>query len=142
MKKNFLLLIFTILSVKASPQKDTTKHINVPISDSVYTKVDTKASLGGGVSKWREYLIQSLNPAIPPDRGAPAGTYIVYVQFIVHKDGKISDINPLTKHGYGMEEECIKIIRKSPKWIPAQVNGEKVNSYYKQPFTFEVQIGQ
>jgi len=140
MKKIFLLLVLVILNFCVWSQQDTTKPVNIPISDSIYSKVDIEASFPGGVSKWRQYLEQSLNPAIPLNRGAPAGTYTVIVQFIVNKDGKISDIKPLTKHGFGMEDQAIKAIRTGPKWIPAQVNGVKVNSYRKQPFTFQFEI--
>jgi hypothetical protein len=29
-----------------------------------------------------------------------------------------SDITPLTKFGYGLEEEAIRVIKKSDKWVP------------------------
>ncbi|MBC7873898.1 MAG: energy transducer TonB, partial [Ferruginibacter sp.] len=41
-------------------------------------------------------------------------------------------------HGYGMEEEAIKVIKKGPKWEPAVQNGRQVKAYRKQPITFQV----
>jgi protein TonB len=64
---------------------------------------------------------------------------MVVVQFIVAKDGTVSDIKALTRYGYGMEQEVVRIIKKSPKWSPAQQNGRTVNAYRKQPITFVVQ---
>ena len=46
-------------------------------------------------------------------------TYTVVVRFIVSRDGSISDVVAETKHGYGMEAEAMKIIKKGPKWTPA-----------------------
>lgn len=63
---------------------------------------------------------------------------MVVVQFIVDQKGTLSDIKALTAHGYGMEQEVIRVLKKSPKWLPAQVNGRKVKAYRKQPITFAV----
>jgi protein TonB len=60
------------------------------------------------------------------------------VQFIVDKQGNISDVKALTNHGYGMEEEAIRAIKRGPKWTPAIQNGRNVNAYRKQPITFVV----
>jgi protein TonB len=57
----------------------------------------------------------------------------------VDKGGNISDVKGLTKHGYGMEEEAIRVIKRGPKWTPAIQNGRNVNAYRKQPVTFVVQ---
>ncbi|HET9429556.1 MAG TPA: energy transducer TonB, partial [Chitinophagaceae bacterium] len=62
----------------------------------------------------------------------------VWVQFIVDKEGAISDVKALSNHGYGMEEEAVKVIRKGPAWIPAIQNGRAVKAYRKQPITFVV----
>lgn len=55
------------------------------------------------------------------------------------KDGTISDVAAETNHGYGMEQEAVKIIKKGPKWTPAIQNGRNVNAYRRQPITFVVQ---
>ena len=62
----------------------------------------------------------------------------VIAQFIVHKDGSLSDVKTLTNHGYGMEEEVIRLIKRGPKWEPAEQNGHKVTSYRRQPVTFVI----
>ena len=73
------------------------------------------------------------------DNGAPPGTYQVIVKFIVSKDGSISEVNAESKHGFGMEEEAVKIIKRGPKWTPALQNGRNVNAYRRQPITFIVE---
>ena len=60
------------------------------------------------------------------------------VQFIINKEGAITDIKPLTKYGFGMEEEVIRILKKSPQWVPAIQFGRNVKAYRKQPVTFMV----
>lgn len=106
--------------------------------NKIFEKVEIEASFKGGEAAWRKYLERSLNPNVPVDNGAPEGTYTVYVQFVVSKDGTISDVKALTNHGYGMEKEAVKVIQKGPAWVPAVQNGRSVNAYRKQPITFRV----
>ncbi|HMT75582.1 MAG TPA: energy transducer TonB, partial [Chitinophagaceae bacterium] len=85
-----------------------------------------------------QYLEKSLNTTVPVDNGAPAGKYTVILQFIVDKQGQPYDIRSLTNHGYGMEEEVMRVIKKGPNWTPAIQNGRPVKAYKKQPVTFLV----
>jgi protein TonB len=106
--------------------------------NSIWTSVEIEASFEGGLDAWARFLRKNLNSNAPIDNGAPAGSYTVIVQFIVDKQGNISDVKALTNHGYGMEEEAIRAIKRGPKWTPAIQNGRNVNAYRKQPITFVV----
>jgi protein TonB len=106
--------------------------------NKVFEKVEVEASFKGGEKEWKRYLERNLDANTPVDNGAPSGSYTVVVQFIVNKEGLISDVKAMTNHGYGMEEEATKIIRKGPPWIPAIQNGRSVKAYRKQPITFVV----
>ena len=128
--------------VQAPVEDKGTQVVEAPVikedENNVYNKVEVEASFPGGQTKWAKYLRDNLNANTPADNGAPPGTYQVVVRFIVSKDGSISDVQAETKHGYGMEEEAMKIIRKGPKWTPALQNGRNVNAYRRQPITFIV----
>ncbi len=54
------------------------------------------------------------------------------------KDGRIKDATAETKFGFGMEEEAIRVITKSPKWNNAIQMNRPVNAYRRQPITFMV----
>ncbi len=60
----------------------------------------------GGDTAGDTTLKKMLNSRVPVDSGAPAGMYTVLVQFIVDKNGSISDVKATTKHGFGMENEA------------------------------------
>ena len=107
--------------------------------NKVFDKVDIEASFPGGDSNWRQYLERNANGQVATDNGALEGTYTVVVQFVVDKEGNISDVRSLTNHGYGMEEEAMRVIKKGPKWNPAIQNGRQVKAYRKQPITFRVE---
>ncbi|HCY89130.1 MAG TPA: energy transducer TonB [Chitinophagaceae bacterium] len=129
--------------VQAPVEDKGTQVVEVPkVSDDenkIFTKVEVEASFPGGESAWRRYLQNNLNPNTPVDNGAPEGTYQVVVRFIVGRDGSISDVQAETSHGYGMEQQAMKIIKTGPKWTPAIQKGRNVNASRRQPITFVVQ---
>jgi protein TonB len=106
--------------------------------EEVFTKVEEEATFPGGAKAFREYLEKNLKANTPVKHRAPAGYYTVVVKFVVMKNGKISDIQPETNLGYGMEKEVVRIIKKSPDWLPAYQGGRPVNAYRRQPVTFVV----
>ncbi|HPH32195.1 MAG TPA: N-acetylmuramoyl-L-alanine amidase [Chitinophagaceae bacterium] len=117
------------------------KEANKPEEDKIFSKVEIEASFPGGSSAWRRYMERNLDASIPEKQKAPAGNYTVVIQFVVNLDGTVSDVRALTNHGYGMETEAIRAIKKGPKWLPAIQNGRKIVAYRKQPITFVVDNG-
>ena len=108
-------------------------------SDKVFIKVEIEAAFPGGDAAWRRYLEKNLQNFDPADNGAPNGMYTVRVQFVVDKEGKISNVTTLTHFGYGMEEIAIRVIKNGPKWTPAIQHGHNVKAYRTQPISFLVQ---
>jgi protein TonB len=113
---------------------DGTGIIDVPTEPDIFERVEIEAEFPGGVNKWRQYLERNLRV----DDQVPEGTYAVLIQFVVDKDGNISDVIALTDHGYGMEDEAKRVIKRGPKWNPAIQNGREVKAYRKQLITFQV----
>lgn len=103
-----------------------------------FQKVEIEATFKGGEKAWKAFLVKNLKAEVPVDRGAPEGIYTIILQFIVDKDGTISDLKTLTTHGFGMEEECLRLMKLSPNWEPAIQNGRIVKAYRKQPITFVI----
>jgi protein TonB len=106
--------------------------------NKIFDKTEINAMFPGGQREWQDFLVKNLNPNIPVDKGAPEGTYKVMLQFIVDRNGNISDLKPLTHFGYGMEEEVVRVMKLSPNWSPAIQNGKTVKAYTKQPITFAI----
>jgi protein TonB len=126
----------------AAPPPDEGKQVveapKVEDENKIFEKVEVEAEFPGGLSAWRRYLERNLNAQVPSDAGAPTGSYTVIVRFVVDKQGNISDVKAQTSHGYGMEEEAVRAIKRGPKWTPAIQNGRNVTAYRSQPITFVV----
>ena len=115
--------------VVEAPKKDDEDY------DKTFTKVEIESEYPGGDAAWRRYLLKSLQyPSDAQDNGIQ-GT--VVVQFIVDKEGMVSDVQAIS----GPEElrkEAERVIKKSGKWTPAVQNGRQVKSYKKQPIVFQL----
>jgi protein TonB len=130
------------LNIAVPPVIDQGKEIieeKKVIEPEIYEKVEVEASFPGGARAWENFLKRNLDANVPIDNSAPSGRYTVYIQFVVDKDGNVSDLKPITSHGFGMEQEAIRVLRKATKWTPANQNGKSVKAYRKQPITFVVE---
>lgn len=106
--------------------------------DKIFTVVEIPAHFPGGADGWRKYLERNLNRDIAVQNGAPLGTYIVQVSFVVDKSGFISDVKAQNDPGYGTKEEAIRVIKNGPNWEPAVQNGRNVNYRHVQNIVFVV----
>lgn len=128
-----LLSFLGFLSFAAKAQKDSSSG-----HDSVFTSVQVEAKFSNDPSAWSHFLMKNLNPDVPVNHGAHNGTYVVIMSFIVNKDGSIANIKAENDPGYGMVKEVTRVLKLSPKWVPATVNAQPVISRKKQPFAFQI----
>lgn len=117
----------------------TTQSVATPNEkyDKIFTKVDIPAEFPGGSNGWREYLQKNLRYPNKAIRKNIQG--IVRVQFLVDREGNISEVVALNDPGGGLAEESVRIIQNGPKWKPAQQNGRKVIYRHIQAITFLLQ---
>ena len=140
-----IIIILAILAAFSIPAKSqglywvvVKGNPSARVSDKIYEKVDVESSFQGGAAAWRTYCLQNLADKTAASHGAPRGVYTVIVKFIVWRNGAVSNVSAETNHGYGTENEAIRLITDGPKWVPATIGGRKVSSWRKQPVTFVV----
>lgn len=63
----------------------------------------------------------------------------VMVDFVIGKDGKVSDVRILKGLSPEIDAEVIKVVSASPKWKPGKVNGEKVRASLTIPVEFKLE---
>ena len=128
------------LGIVAPPVEDKGGVVAAPKveeEDKVFQKVEIEAQFPGGEGAWTKYITREINRYIDElQEAGKAGTCLV--QFIVDKEGNISEVEALTMKGSKLAEICVNAIKKGPKWTPAEQNGRKVKAYRKQPVTFQI----
>ena len=116
--------------VVEAPKKDEEDY------DKTFTKVEIESLYPGGPGAWLRYLNKNLHYPDDAINNEIQGT--VVVQFIVDKDGNVSDVTAISgPESGGLREEAVRVIKKSGKWTPAVQNGRQVKSYKKQPIIFK-----
>lgn len=62
----------------------------------------------------------------------------VIIDFIIEKDGKVSNVKVLRGVDPLLDDEAVKVISASPKWKPGRVGGEKVRTSMTVPVEFKL----
>ena len=101
--------------------------------DIPFGPVEIEAQFPGGAEAWQRYIRKAIMAQLNDFSDADYGTCIV--QFIVDKNGNVSDVKATTMMGTKLAEIAINAIRKGPGWTPAMQNGHYVNAYRLQPVT-------
>ncbi|MBL0359055.1 MAG: N-acetylmuramoyl-L-alanine amidase [Chitinophagaceae bacterium] len=130
--KNGIVLITTKKPASPTAQKNDA-------DDKIFTQVENEADFIGGREAWIKYLTSNLDGTIPVKEGWKPGKYNVIVEFIVDKEGNISEVKTANYQGTKTAAHCINLIQKGPKWKPAIQNDHPVKAYRKQPITFIVE---
>jgi periplasmic protein TonB len=100
---------------------------------------EIESEFPGGPRGWQQYLSKNLRyPAEAVDDEVMGQ---VNVAFIVKSDGNIEDPFIWRSADYFLDREAMRMIYKSPLWVPAQEFGRKVRSYKIQPIVFRLERG-
>lgn len=102
--------------------------------NEIYTAVEVPPSYPGGIDEFRKFVGRNFNPP-SVDRDLK-GT--VYVQFVVEKDGSLTDIQVARDLGYGTGAEAVRVLKRAKKWNPGVQNGRNVRVRYTLPIQINV----
>jgi len=103
--------------------------------DQIFTIVEDAASFPGGISAFYKYLKKSLKYPRQAQRMGVEGR--VFVQFIVERDGSLTDIQVVKGIGAGCDEEAVRVLQNSPKWKPGKQRGKAVRQKMIQNILFK-----
>jgi hypothetical protein len=112
---------------------------NFSIAQNIYSDTiiclnpEQKATFQGGMGAFGKFLIKNLRCPKEAARAGVGGK--IYVEFIVEKDSTISNFNVLKSVGLGWDEEVIRVLKLSPKWIPAKDKSKSVRSKFTLPIS-------
>jgi periplasmic protein TonB len=123
-----------IPSDNPSTGKGSDVAVTTPVipNNNVVTTVslDEMPEYPGGISKFYEYVGNNFDK---PE--LESGTIlVVYVSFVIEKDGKMTDIKVLRTAGLIMDKEAIRVLKSlKTNWKPGIKDGQKVRTLYTLP---------
>ncbi len=121
-----------------SPPDDTTvpPPLEAEKKDIVFTSVEQIPQFPGGEKALFLYISKSLYYPKMARENEVQGK--VFVEFIIEKDGSISNIKVLRGIGSGCNEEAMRVLSRMPKWLPGKQNGAAVRVKYIVPVIFKL----
>ncbi len=111
--------------------------VEIPVEkvDVVYDIVEVEPEYEGGWAAFYKYIGENTRYPNAAKRMNIEGK--VYIEFIIEKDGSITNLKVIKPLGGGCDEETIRVLEMLPKrFEPARLNGKPVRKRMLMPFSF------
>jgi len=106
------------------------------VAEEIFQIVEDPAMPPGGYAAFYEYVGKKMKYPSQARRMGIEGK--VYVQFVVDKDGTLTDVKAVKGIGAGCDEEAVRVIQAAPKWSPPKQRGKPVKQRIILPITFKL----
>lgn len=117
-------------------QQETTQSPEKQRSDEVYSIVDQMPEFPGGQEALFKYLGENIE--YPETAKTDSISGVVYITFIIEKDGTIEDVSVARGIGSGCDAEAVRVISEMPNWSPGIHGGKAVRVAYNIPIRFSL----
>ena len=105
--------------------------------NKVFDIVEQQPLFPGGPAALMKYLSENTKyPVVAQENGVQGR---VTVQFVVEKDGSISDVHVLRGVDPSLDREAVRVVKSMPRWTPGKQNGITVRVNYRVPVLFRLQ---
>ena len=101
-----------------------------------FDTVDEKPSFPGGESAMKSFLRSNIKYPIVAQENGDQGC--VFVQFIIEKDGSISDVKVARSDAPSLDKEAMRVVKAMPKWNPGKLKGIPVRVKNEVPVVFRL----
>lgn len=99
-----------------------------------FVSVEKQPAFPGGISKFYDYLAKEMKYPDAAKKNKTQGK--IFASFIVEKDGTLTDVQVIRGLTTETDAEALRVLRKSPKWQPAQQKGIPVRVKYNIAVNF------
>lgn len=105
-----------------------------PEANKIFLVVEQSSEFPGGDEARTKFIQNNLHyPAIAKENGIQG---IVYITFVIDKEGKVTDASVRKGVGAGLDEEALRVIKLMPPWKPAKQAGKAVKQQFTLPIRF------
>lgn len=122
-----LIGVMTTTFCKSETVKPLTK-------DTIMATVEEPPKFPGGYDALKNFIAKNIK--YPEIAGNSTVSGVVYVSFVVEKDGSIGDVMVLKSIGGGCDEEAVRVIKSMPNWTPGKQKGQNVRTKFTIPINF------
>lgn len=108
------------------------------VDNNVYSSagIEVQPEFPGGSAGWTKYVQRNYRtPEVEQDLKGR-----VFVEFVVEKDGSLTDIKVLRDLGFGTGAEAIRMLKNAPRWKPGVQNGKSIRVRYSLPIMLDIKM--
>lgn len=117
-------------------QETSVAKEKVKVEGEILQVVDNMPTFKGGQEAYVEFLMSNLKyPNEAQNQGVEG---IVYVQFIVTKDGKVAEAQIKKGVSKELDAEALRVVNMCPDWNPGSHEGKLVNTIFMMPIKFKL----
>lgn len=121
---------------KAQESAKVAQTENASSRDEIFQVVEEMPEYPGGMSELMKYL--STNMRYPKEAQSKGIQGRVIVQFVVEKDGSITDAKVMKPVDPQLDAEALRAVNAMPKWTPGKQKGKAVRVRYTLPVMFHL----
>jgi len=104
------------------------------------SKAEILPEFPGGLNAFVQFLGDNIKyPAEDREKGISGR---VYLTFVVETDGSLSNLEVVRAPSRGLGNEALRVLKKSPKWIPGYQDGKPIKVSYTVPINFNIDTTQ
>ncbi len=106
------------------------------VAEEIFVVVEDAPQFPGGESALMKYLNDNIRyPVIAQENGIQGR---VICQFVVERDGSISDVQVVRGQDPSLDREAVRVIQGMPRWKPGKQRGVPVRVRYTLPVLFRL----
>lgn len=109
-------------------------EVEQEVVEEIFVVVEEEPLPKGGFKAFYTFISENIEYPSTASRLGITGS--VYAQFIVEKDGSITDIQIVKGIGAGCDEEAIRVLKLAPNWNPGKQRGMPVRVRKILPIKF------
>lgn len=110
------------------------------VNGDVFTVVEEMPEYEGGMEAFYNFVSQEIEYPIAARENGVEGRVIV--QFVVGRDGAVSNVEAIKGIGYGCDEEAVRVIQKVADFKPGSQRGRTVRVRMDMPIIFKINEGK
>lgn len=98
--------------------------------------IEEKPEFPGGEAAMFQWISKNIKyPEIAKENGVQGK---VFVQFVIDKEGKVTDVQVIRGVDPSLDKEAVRVIKSMPAWKPGKQRGKPVKVSFQLPINFKL----
>ena len=132
-------VLFTVFACSEEQNSKVTENETAGLKKDIFVVVEALPEAEGGMSTFYSNVSRAVNyPSEALQKGIEGR---VDVQFVVNKDGSVSEVTVVNGIGAGCDDEAVKAIRNAASFKPGHQGGKPVRVRMVVPILFKLDDG-